>query len=289
MKKERYPDAIFCADLHIREDIPLCRTDDYQQAQQNKIKFIFNLYPKAALIIAGDVFHKAKSSKRLEYSLLSIPALRERPVIIIPGNHDLPGHSIDNIFDSSLGILSTACAFDPQALQTPLEEFYAVEIAGKKIAMIHLLVHGDSPIKGSSGEVLSYSAKKILKDNPEYDVIVSGDNHHSFVMRYKNQVLVNPGSMMRMTADQVDHHPGVYAYYAEDNSVEKIEFPIVSGVVSREHIDDEQQKEDRFNLYVQRLNESFEVSLSFEENLKKYFLANETRKPVEQIVWKLVS
>ena len=58
----RKADAILAADLHIRADTPLCRTDDYINAQWNKLNFIFDLCQKndCPLLVAGDIGNKSQ-------------------------------------------------------------------------------------------------------------------------------------------------------------------------------------------------------------------------------------
>ena len=49
-------DAILAADLHIRPDTPVCRTDDYWAAQERKIDFILDLMREhdCPLLVAGE-------------------------------------------------------------------------------------------------------------------------------------------------------------------------------------------------------------------------------------------
>lgn len=280
-------DAVLCADLHWRPDIPISRTDDYQAAQFKKIDFIDKLAQdhNCPIYVAGDVFHKARSNKAFEISLINT---LQAEWIAIPGNHDLPGHNEEKLFDSSLGILQAAGSVFvfPQRLESVLVIANAAK--DRTIGMIHKLVHGD--VKITAGDkVISYSAKKLLKENPECDIIVSGDNHQTFFVREKGRLLVNPGSMMRMTADQQNHKPSVFLYYADDNTVEQVFLPIEKDVISREHIDKVAKNNKRLDTFIQKMNDQFELSLSFEKNIEAYFKTNDTREPVKDIVWELVS
>jgi hypothetical protein len=125
-----------------------------------------------------------------------------------------------------------------------------------------------------------------MKKLSGYDLIVTGDNHLPFVVKEGNQLLVNPGSMMRMTASQIDHKPRVYLWFADDNTVKPVYLPIKQGVISREHIDRQKDKDKKIEAFVEHLKDNYEVGLSFEKNLEKYFRQNRTRKPVEQLVWR---
>lgn len=284
------PDAIFCADLHLRDDVPASRTDNYFEAQMKKIEFIDDLATKYScpVLVAGDIFHKAKSSKALEIAIINTLNITWEG---IPGNHDLPGHNIDKLFDSSLGVLSAAQTMTISS--TPLDEVDKLKLSDfisstdRTIGLIHKLVHAD--VKVMAGDkVISYSAKKLLKENPDCDIIVSGDNHQTFVVKEGKQLLVNPGSMMRMTADQQNHKPCIFLYYAESNTVKQVFLPIEENVISREHIDKVNKYNERLDSFVQRINDQFELSLSFEKNIESYLKVNDVREPVKNIIWETV-
>lgn len=281
------PDAIFCSDLHLRDSIPECRTDDYFAAQKEKINFLVQTAKKynAPIYCAGDIFHKARSSKWLDiFAINSFSSVR---LEIIPGNHDLPNHNINMLHDSSLGVLSQADNIICAPIQ--LDNMSIYNIDGKQIGMIHKLVHNTSPVMAGK-DIISYSAKKLLQDFPELDVIITGDNHQSFLFKNDDgRILVNPGSMMRMTAAQTEHKPCFYLYYSDTNTVESCYWPIASGVVSREHREKEQQRDERMESYVERMNNEYELSLSFENNLRAYLANNETRQPVQDIIWEHIN
>lgn len=285
---KRKPDAILCADLHFRDSQPICRTDDYFVAQRKKIEFLKELCieinnPDLLVLCAGDVFHKARSSKQLETFLLENILFR---IHTIPGNHDLPEHNLNNLDDSSLGIMQAA-GKNITVYETPLEQMHVVEIKNRKIGLIHKLTHNETPV--TAGEtIISYSAKKLLKDFPELDIIVTGDNHQTFTAKYKNRLLINPGSLMRMTADQIDHQPCVYLYCADDNTVDHVYIPIEKNVISRVHIEKDEQYNKRLESYISAMNEQYEVSLSFTKNIEAYFKANEVREPVKEIIWEVI-
>jgi hypothetical protein len=131
-------------------------------------------------------------------------------------------------------------------------------------------------------------ASKLLKKYPEYDLIVTGDNHQSFVEEYEGRLCVNPGSMMRMTADQADFKPSIYLWYAETNTVKRVYLPIEPDVISREHIDRKRERDDRLDAFVGRLNTEWEAEVSFEENVTRILEENKIQDSVRKIVEKAV-
>jgi len=274
-------DFILTGDLHIRDDQPEARTDNYFEAQTKKIKFLKEQQEKykCPILCAGDLFHKARSSKELEvWCLNNLPD----NIITVPGNHDLPNHNLNKLDDSSLGVLNAADKILVHGV--PLDTFTTIDYEDKKIGMIHSLIYHTDPII-AEGKIISKSAEKILKEHLEFDIILSGDNHQTFVVEYKGRILINVGSMMRMNAGQIEHKPCLYLLCTADNSVVQVFYPIKQGVISRDHIEAKTGVSERFDSFINRMNSDYEMSLSFEKNVEAYFKANKTRKPVQEEVW----
>lgn len=128
----------------------------------------------------------------------------------------------------------------------------------------------------------------ILKKFIEFSIVHSGDNHNPFTAEYKNRVLVNPGSIMRSTAAQIHHKPRVYLWCASTNKVEPIYLPIKKGVVSRDHIEQQEEQDERRNAYVARMKTDYEISFSYEGNLEKHIKENDVEKEVEERIWEMI-
>ena len=287
MKKKTNFNAtlILCADLHLREDQPECRTDDYFKAQHEKIKWLYNLKAEkgnpGVILCAGDIFHKAKVSKRFE-----IFCMKELPqMYCIPGNHDLPSHSINEIENSSIGILEGAGEIE--IFKTPLDTIYKFESYGMKIGMIHSLLHRDNPVK-VEGKIISTKAIKILKDNPDCDIILSGDNHQTFIEEWEGRFLFNPGSMMRMTAAQIEHEPCVILFDAKTKDYKYECFPFVGGEVSRNHIEKKEKHDERMSRFVENMNTDFSMDIDFVKNIELFTKKNKQRKPVQEELFSII-
>lgn len=308
------PTAIFTADWHIRPTVPVCRTDDFLVAMWKKVEFILNLSDKhqIPILIAGDVGLKSQwPNWLLEEFIGKVKAKKDKAkVYAIPGQHDLPDHNLDLWRASAIGVLheSEAVIFlgvdnqkfihlDESGLWSVFPFPYGIEVStinnplgenyvSPLIAIAHTLVTEGEPkgldkwMEGRSSPALS-----LLKKFPEYSLILTGDNHKPFVQEYEGRLLVNPGSLMRTTADQANHKPRVYLWYAQDNRVEPVYLPIEEDVIDRTHIDLQEAKDERIEAYVSRLSEEVEIGLSFEGNLESYFKSNRIRKPVQDKVW----
>lgn len=283
MKNNKPYNFIACADLHIRDTIPYARTDNYWSAQEKKFQFLIDtaMEKNVDIYCAGDFFHKAKSSSFLE--AWAIEQLRRFNNIfyVIPGQHDLPNHNIELLEHSSLWVLRQAEVIN--LCSTPFEKPFVFKESG--IMMIHKMIHQNIPIPGVMG---STKAVKLLKDYPDIKIIISGDNHQPFLEDSKTGTLINCGSMMRSSADQIDYKPSFHyvSLYDNDNTIKDIFYPIEKDVIDRSYIEIEKEKDNRVESFVNRIEiNDTEMDLNFEKNLENFFRTQKIRKPVQQICW----
>ena len=156
----------------------------------------------------------------------------------------------------------------------------------KNILIWHKLAYkGEKPYPDAPHESQS---SIILRKYPDVDLFLMGDNHLTFTTTYGNQLLVNPGSMMRMTADQIDHKPCVFLWYAEDNTVQQVFLPIEQGVITREHIEKKEERDERIDAFISKLDTDWEAGMSFEENLEAHFNVNKTKPEIKSIIYKSI-
>jgi len=101
---------LLTSDWHIRDDQPRCRIDDFMKAQEKAVQFVIDIAidrDVSAILHAGDVFNKARpiQSQMLEICLKDwlFHVERKVPVLVVPGNHDLPYHRMEELNRSSLG------------------------------------------------------------------------------------------------------------------------------------------------------------------------------------------
>ena len=274
--------AILTADIHLEDTTPVCRTDDYLEEQKKKLLFLNEHQEKHNCIVidAGDLFTNWKASPWLINRAFE---LLPNEMFTITGNHDLPEHSLEQFERSALAVLKN----NKQNFYVYSKEQYKGELFlpdyNRNILILHQLIvsSDDKAAKYLSG----MTAKKVLKKYPDYDLIVTGDNHKPFVEKYKGRLLVNPGSMMRRTADQVNHKPRFYLYYAKENKVQPIYYPINKNVIDRSHIDVPQERKDRIRSYIERMNMKWDAGLSFKDNLKIFFSKNKTPQKIKDLIW----
>lgn len=284
------PSAIFCGDIHLRDKKPIARTDEYFPAMWEKFMFIDSLGIKygCPILCSGDFYDHWKPSPELLSS--TIEAINA-DWFSIYGDHDLAAHSLDLKYKSGLTTLEKAGKITilkgghgtNKLKDTLPDKVQPIMIEGKLIMLWHILTwHKELPYPGCE----SSNAKDLLKKNPQYDCIVTGDNHIPFVVKHKGRILVNTGSMMRNRADQINYKPAVWLYYAETNEVKSVYLPIEKGVISREHIEIKNERNERIDAFIGRLKTDFKLTMNFKQNLIRFFNKNKTKKKVKKIILK---
>lgn len=285
-KTNKKADLILSADWHLRESTPICRTDDFWHKQWQKVKFISDLQKEhdCSVIHAGDLFDHWKPSP---YLLSVCMAALPKQFYTVYGNHDLPQHSMELRDKSGVFTLQQAQALkvldnchwnqDPETVKFP-----SIEIKDKTILIWHIFTYQAKTWPGNTAP----KAAKLLRKYPEYDLIVTGDNHQAFVEEHQGRLLVNPGSLSRQDSDQIDFRPRVYLYYADTNTVEPVYLPIDPGVVSREHLEKQEERNDRISAFISKLNTDYESSVSFEANLKQFIANNVVHTDIQSIIQK---
>lgn len=294
-------DALLTSDWHLRDTVPICRTDNFIETMIRKMEFVKQLSSSKNVPVyhAGDLFdHWKPSPYLLSLAYLYAP---ERFFSVF-GQHDLPQHNPNLSYKSGLGMLiATERAACPEGWASWNQEPGAVPewmfpVSGespsvrthlpRKIMVMHRFVwKGRLPWPGCTAP----TAIEVLKQYPEYDLIVTGDNHRPFVERLEGRILVNPGSLMRTTADQEDFEPRVYAWDAAENDVYPIYIPIEKGVITREHIDNKEERDARIQAFVEKLvGEGWGEDISLEGGLERFIAENSIPSSISEIIYRAI-
>ena len=313
---KRKASAVLCADLHIRPDTPACRRDNFFAAMERKLDFILALSNQntCPILVAGDFGQYPRNRGWPTWlSRWTIEKLKKHrfPIIVIPGQHDLPEHQIDLWYESGIGILHAArvlnvIGIEEHTLVKDMKEYgfqivpfsYGKEIKGIKkktktplVAMAHMMVVKIHSIWPGQKTL---KALQLLEKFPGYSLILTGDNHLPFTFEYKGRQLVNPGSMMRSTSNQFNHKPRVYLWFAKTNEIDCIYLPIEGAktvyktVYVEKQIDIIEERNEQIQATVEYMRGDSEIKLSFEDNLERYLKQNKTEKCVQTKLWRCV-
>ena len=283
-QNNKQPSLIITSDWHLREDIPVCWIGDFDEEQWNSVDFVSQLQEKynCPVIHAGDLFHRWKPSPwLLSKAMIHLP----EKFYSIAGQHDLPQHNWELLEKSGIHTLDIA-----GRITVCFGTHYGHEMATHchselplNMMAWHHMTYITPPFPGATGG----NATNILKKYSQFDLIITGDNHQSFSTTYQDRLLVNPGSLTRQTADQMDFQPRVALWYAETNTIEWVNIPIQQGVISREHIEVKEQRDNRIDAFISKLNGEWVAGMSFEENLEIYLNKNTVRESVKEIIYKV--
>lgn len=277
------PSAILTSDWHLREDTPTCRTDDFWNTQWGKVSYIKELQSGygCPVIHAGDLFdHWKPSPLLLSLTITLLP----KEFYTVFGQHDIPQHNLE------LGYKSGVVTLENARVLTLLNGTHfgcePVELAHSSlptnIMVWHHMTYVTKPFPGATGGM----AQSILRKYSQFDLIITGDNHCSFSVEHRGRLLVNPGNLTRQEADQADYQPRVALWYAESNTIEWVNIPIDKDVISREHIEQKEERDKRIDAFVNKLSGDWNVGYDFEHNLTKFEKKNKVDKEVMGIIYK---
>ena len=289
---------IFVGDMHLSERRPISRTDDWIKAQYDKIMFIKKMAKKhdAIVVTVGDVFDNVRNSNFfLAWCITMLPYM-----YVVPGNHDLPGNTMKNFERSPLAVLKHAeiisILTEPTFFQSNSFALYPfpygeslenlkLRLEKVSIAVMHFPLYKYKVPFWHKG--IAKNHKEIRKELNNYDLIVSGDVHEPFLDTRRKPYVLNCGSMMRRTSVQINYEPGIWLV-EEDLKITRIPFPIDKKAVTKEHRIDEQKKDEHLMAFLKRFDDTFNISLDFEETIQRFFSANNTPKDIRDIVYAIM-
>jgi len=280
---------VFSADLHLRSTVPVARKDDYFTTQGKLIKWLRETFPYYVQICAGDIVDRSR--ERAEPLTFASYLDDELPLLHgVYGNHDELHHNIELWKKTTLGFLEKTGRFrrldKPTTFETEEEGVDPVRVYGynygeiiehvpalktiTQIAVWHGYV-SQEPDPHMDGKI----ARDLLKEFPEYDIILTGDNHQCFVEEMDGRVLINPGSFKRDTAAQKEHCPHVFVFDAATKKLEAVSVPIEWDILDDSHIEYEEARDQRLEALGKKFSEVRGLTLDYRDNLLKYIRTND--------------
>jgi len=298
-KKQQYPkdiDLILTSDWHLMEKQPKCREDNFWETQWNKIKQIGKLSNKYKIPMyhSGDLLDYWRSSPYLLNKIIKEFKIFKYGFYSIIGNHDQPSHNLEQMNRSGLQTL-----FDCHVINKLQDQMdWGVDLKECKNKYIYYS-HNKEKEKRSIvfAHIMTYKGKKpwpnctdpecneLFDMFPDTDLIVTGHNHKTFTARKGNQLLVNPGSLTRHKADQIDHKPCVFLYSAKYHKLHKHYLDIKQNVISREHIETKNRKDKRITAFIEKLAQGWDLDLSFDQNMEKVLSTEKIKKKIKNIIY----
>ncbi len=238
-------------DVHISDNPPSTRKDDYRTTVLNKLNFIVdyaNDHNYRALFFLGDLFHKKipfHNSHTMISALITLFSGCKCPVYVVPGNHDIHGNmssfegqplnvlvksGVVQIFDGIPVVFATGkfiCSVNGAEYlpardskeNTELYQLAHCEESNYKISMFHQMILPDD--KRFFSNFVNF---KDLKDLP-VDLVCCGHYHDGYqpaLQKYSDSIsFLNPGSITRGTSEQsnLDKKPKFTELILENDSL----------------------------------------------------------------------
>ena len=288
---------LITGDWHLTDKQPENRIDDYAEAVLTKLQFIIDTAKELGcclIIQPGDLFDSPNPSYSL-FSKVAKAIKRIHPIWVatVWGQHDL---RYRNKGDTALKALEISCSGnlllelndrfqDPVTIHSAgWEEAVPKPIDGKfNILITHRMIVNEKIWEGQTD--FDYANVFLLKH--PFNLIVSGDNHKYFIAEHGKRLLVNCGSMMRSSINQIDHIPTL-VFFDTDNPEGwyNIDIPIkhVKEVFNMETVIKTQERDEKLDAFVSGLSENKEMGLSFGDNLSAYMKENKIDSAVKDII-----
>lgn len=298
--------AILTADLHLSLNAPIWRSaePDWFAAMARPLKEIIAIQKannNCPVLCAGDIFDKWNSPPELiNFAIDNLP----ENMWCIPGQHDLPLHSYDDIGKSAYWTLVKSNyiyhlekdyekMIDRKIIVSGFPYGYKLKKTENNISFPILpkiaLIHEYAWIKGHNYTGASKESK-IIKSIPpgqlDYNIICYGDNHKGFSSCFTDGTQVwNCGSIMRRNSDQIDYKPQVGLLY-DDGDIRGYHLDISQDKyldVSKETLG-----ADTFNMkaFIKELEKLGDEDLNFVEAMNRYLSDNKINMPICNIILK---
>lgn len=272
------------SDWHLRSDRPRCRVDDWHETQVRKLEWLVELINsyKVPMLVAGDLLDSGTNTQYLENLVISILKKAEYPIITIPGNHDLPYHSMKQLNKSTYWVLHQAGVIqDASTIEGITGVSYGEVIPeGNGILMCHRLVFPSKPPEYLQNAI---SSKELL-ELYDYDIILSGDNHQAFYTKHDGKTLINGGGLFRQDADKKFINPKVYLF--DFGKVSEIDVPINIEDVQQEYLLDEHERNTRINAFVEKVKVAHDIGLSFKDNMESTMNTMVVNSEVKELIFR---
>lgn len=293
--------AILCSDLHFTHSAPTARSaePDWYAAMQRPIEEVKALSVKhgAPIFVAGDIFDRwYGADKEHTHQLCDFLRLAfyPREFHTIPGNHDLPNHSLDLIERSAYWTLKNsgtirhldqAAAFGTRLVVHPFSWGKKITPLNKErgdnrihLALVHKFVWDkETGFPGAPDDGYVVNFYETVKG---YDVVAVGDNHSPF--EFKN--IFNCGTFLRRKRDERKHKTRV-GMLLDNGTVTTHYLDVSRDLWLEEKVEQEATKVVGESV-LQELRDLGPDSLDFRELVKQGLQQNRLSAEAQQIVLK---
>jgi len=293
-------------DLHLRTRPPKRRREaDFAEVCLGKLRQIVTIVRRRAdtVVQVGDFFDSPDPSKGLIADVIGVMMGEPKPWYVIHGQHDLRYHSQEAASRSALRILEAAgivrilgagggrrgalarligASFGQVPPGCPTDGF--------NILVAHAMV-GDRPLW--PGHDLT-GPEQYARKHPGYNLYCLGDYHYPFSKRVGDAWVINPGAVLRLTADERDRsrRPKVVLFDTDGGEPEDIYLDVTPEAEAFDlegHAKDADAREARasFADMAEALKHTGQLGVNFKQNLVVAMDELSTPPDVRERVWGL--
>ena len=211
---------LYTTDMHMRDSLPSCRTDNFFETQFKKVDEIISTIAKEKVdlwIMGGDLFDIYNPS----YELLSLLQSRleearsklNAPILTICGSHDMIGYNMDKLNNTAVGNLimnGHLQLLTDKPYQ--IDGFNIVGISARKKLLYsdytidpaiasNLIIVSHDPITTDPTPYDHMLVKDVAKST-NADLILCAHIHAQFDVTENGTRFINPGPMSRQSIDE---------------------------------------------------------------------------------------
>jgi predicted phosphodiesterase len=282
---------LILGDVHFTDKTPASRVDNYQEEMKRKLQSVLveseGIVSTLQLPILqpGDFTDTPFLSYSAYITLSSW--VNEYRIFTIYGQHDMryrnKGNTpLDALSESiptfkilkkkflKADVCIYPCSYDEDVPEIETPDMF-------NILLIHKMLIGKS--EKMEGWKEQYETGYNFLKRSKFDLIVSGDNHRSFIEKIedpKPRYLINCGSLMRSKIDQINHRPFYVIFDTINREYRKRNIAIRdwSEVFDIEKKIKEEQHNEEMESFVKGLSTHKEMGLNFKDNVTTYMKEN---------------
>lgn len=291
--------GVFCSDIHLSHRPPVARSveDDWYEAMGRQLDELrrVGVENEVPIFIAGDIFDRWNPPPELiNFAIRRLPKC-----YAIPGQHDLPFHSLQDIRKSAYwtlveaGVITNlegggnahcvgslvihAFPWGTPLAPCPTEHLSAL---GMNVALVHMyLWKKNRGYPGAPKEKLFSNLRPILST---YDSVFVGDNH----IRWRYRSTINCGGFFRRKSDEVESQPAVYLLRS-DGFIEERNLDVTRDkFLSKTELDRFEKEARKCGGFVEELSSLEEDAIDFKEAMGRFMDENRVSKGVREWVVK---
>ncbi|OCL28042.1 metallophosphoesterase [Orenia metallireducens] len=281
---------LFLTDTHIRGTNPSRRLDDFKETLLRKLEEVREIAIEEEvdyILHGGDLFDRPDTAPSVVGEFVKLLRTYPKPIYIVAGNHDLYGHNPQTLPRTMLGLLIASGVVNlipDKPILLDGESGITLQLSGRNFD--YTLDNKDSNAyhvkKSSSADYAIHIVHGMLLDRPffesgftliegvetEADITIAGHYHLGFGVReYKGRYFLNPGSLVRASADikEINRTPQVAIIELKDEvniTLRKLKSaPKGKEVLDRRAIEEEKFRERKLAEFIRQIKASDEFKV----------------------------